>query len=151
MAKTPLSYTRRHFLNSFRKKYPVYAAVASETIYDIMNKSGEAWAEGLLKDGEIKLGNRLGEIHIRKFKPRGKGTMFMVPIDKHKSKMAQERVYQFNDHSVGMIFRFFWIRRKCKAITDKNMWVFKPIRSLKRKLAGILKGKQNDYPLLTKD
>lgn len=151
MAKTPLSFTRRHFLNSFRIKYPAYANTASEVIYEIMNKSGESWAEGLLKDGEIKLGNRIGEIHIRKFKPRGKGTMFMTPVDKYESAQQKQRVYQFNDHTVGMIFRFFWIRRKCKAIVDKNMWVFKPIRSLKRNLAAILKSQQNDYPLLTKE
>lgn len=150
MARTVISYSRKDYLKSFKKKHP--GLVFENNVFkEIIDAAGEIVGDFLLQDGEIKLPSRLGIINIRKFHPKGKGAGFVAPIDKKKSKEQKKAVYQFNDHTGGFIYRFFWNKKVCKGIADKNMWVFKPIRSLKRKLAQVLKTKINDFPILSKD
>lgn len=150
MARTVISYSRKDYLKSFKKKNP--DLVFENSVFkDIIDTAGTVIGDILLEDGEIKLPSRLGVINIRKFHPKGKGAGFVQQLDKHKSRQQKKAVYQFNDHTGGFIYRFFWNKKVCKGIADKNMWVFKAIRSLKRKLAQVLKQKVNDFPILSKD
>lgn len=151
MARTVISYSRKEFLKSFKKKNPDIVLTNKNVFIDIINTAGTVVGDFLLAEGEIKLPSRLGIINIRKFTPKGKGAGFVAPMNKLESKLQKKAVYQFNDHTGGFIYRFFWNKKVCKGIADKNMWVFKPIRSLKRKLAQVLKQKQNDYPILAND
>jgi hypothetical protein len=150
MARTPISYSKKDFLDSFRMKFP-NIEISWEDYYKIISAGGTVYADALLEDGEVKMASRLGPLTIRKFKPKGKGTTFGVITDKHKSALQKKAVYQFNDHTGGWMYRFIWNKRKCKSVLDKNMWVFKPIRSLKRRLAYLLKEGGMDYPIATKE
>lgn len=150
MARTPISYSKKEFLNSFRLKYPGIELTSSE-YYEIISAGGSEYADALLEDGEVKMASRLGPLNIRKFKPKGKGTTFGVITDRHESAKQKKAVYQFNDHTGGWMYRFIWNKRKCKSVMDKNMWVFRPIRSLKRRLAQLLKTGNKDYPIAAKE
>lgn len=144
MAKTPVSYSSRNFLNSFRKRYSDIK-ISNNEYFNVLNMACLEIRDCLLEDGQFKLANRLGDLMIRKFYPKGKGSSFTI-FDKGETNKAGKPVFQFNDHSGGFMYRFIWNKKRCKMINDKNMWTFKPIRSIKRKLATILKTKSNDYP-----
>jgi hypothetical protein len=147
MARTPLSFTKKDFAISFKRKFPD-ADVSNAVIFEIMNAGGKAISEALLEDGDFKMGHRVGELSIRKYKPKGKGaSCIQLGVDKVKSKLLQTRVFQFNDHSDGWVFRILWNKAKCKNVQDKNMWLFKPIRSLKRALATKILKEKADYPI----
>lgn len=153
MSKTPVSYSRRNFIESFKRKYPTVDIQANQ-VQHIIDRTGKEIARILLEDGELKMGSRLGNLLIRKFKPKGKGGSFIVltekqrSVDKLQSFIQKRKVYQFNDHSDGYIFKFVWNKQACKSVADKNMWIFKPIRSIKRQLAQVIKQKLVSYPLM---
>jgi hypothetical protein len=148
MSRTPVTFTKKNYYTNFRKRHPE-TQIAPELHSHILKEAGGVMGDLLLKEGSLKMGSRLGDILIRKFIPRGKGSNFAVFTLPHESKMQGKAVYEFNDHTGGYIYRFLWNKRKCKGITDKNMWVFKPLRPLKRQLAFILKNNLNDFPIGT--
>jgi|SRR5690606_31225772 len=150
MARTPVTFSKKDYYKSFKQKHP-NILIEAEDFYNILDIGGKEIAKTIINDGEIKLASRLGEINVRKFKPHGKGYAPKIAVDKIKSRAQKKTVYQFNDHTDGWMYRFFWAKKKCKAVTDKNMWLFKPIRSIKRELARTLKAKEMDYPMKIND
>lgn len=147
MSRTPVSYSRKEFISSYKKKYPD-SEISRGAIEVVIDNMGIAIADILLEDGEIKLGNRLGTLMIRKHRPKGKGGSFTTVINEAETIRTGKTVYQFNDHSEGFVYRFLWNKAECKSISDKNMWIFKAIRNMKRKLAPLIKGKKHDYPIM---
>lgn len=146
MSRTPVDFTKKDYLRGFRKRYPQESNIDPALHFTILKAAGQSMADCLLRDGHVKMGSRIGELLIRKFIPKGKGANFATFVDPHQSALQKKAVYNFNDHTDGFIYRFIWNKRKCKGITDKNMWIFKPIRSLKRSLAYVLKNKLVDFP-----
>lgn len=148
MSKTPVSFSRKDFVKSFKRKHSKLKLPESE-INILIDHVGMAIADILIEDGEIKLGSRLGPLLIRKCKPKGRGGSFMSVLINHRKSLDQKKkIYQFNDHSDGFIYKFIWNKRLCKSIRDKHMWVFKPIRSLKRRLAPVIRNNEVEYPLM---
>lgn len=147
MSKTPVSFSRKNFIQSFKRKNPSIK-IDDKQIHELIDFTGKAIADILLTDGEVKLGNRLGVLMIRKFRPKGKGGSFTVVVDHTKSREQKKTVYQFNDHTDGYIYKFIWDKHRCQSISDKHMWVFKPIRNIKRLLAPLIRGKIHDYPIM---
>lgn len=145
MSRTPVTFTKKNYFINFKKRYPK-TKVTPELHFEILKAVGETISASLLKDGCVKMGSRLGNLLIRKFIPWGKGSNFAVFTLPHESKKQGKAVYEFNDHTGGYIYRFLWDKKRCKGVTDKNMWVFKPIRSLKRELAFLLKNNLIDFP-----
>jgi hypothetical protein len=146
MSRTPVTFTKKNYLINFKKRNPE-TPITPELHFEILKAAGGAMADLLLKEGSLKMGSRIGELMIRKFIPRGKGSNFAVFTKPFESAQQKKPVYEFNDHTGGYIYRFLWNKRKCKGITDKNMWVFKPLRPLKRQLAFLLKNNLADFPI----
>ena len=144
MSRTPISFGRNDYYTGFCKRYPEVKITPAEH-YNVMKASGQIIADLLLKDGEVKMGSRLGPLLIRGFVPNGSGSRF-VSTKVKESVEAGKPIYEFNDHTGGLIYRFLWNKHKCKGVTDKNMWVFKPIRSIKRRLAFLLINNMAQYP-----
>lgn len=155
MSRTPLSFSRRDFFDSFKEKHPDID-ISPETYYKILNTGGQVMADAIIDDGEIKFANRIGVLTIRKFRPKGKGSSFMsaelMPAiyNSGESRKQKKMIFQFNDHTGGFVYRFLWSKLTCKMIIDKHMWKFIPIRSIKRRLAAGLKAGVLDYPIVDK-
>jgi len=95
------------------------------------------------KSTTICLPFRLGEITVVKHKPVYKSLKNMV-MDWDKSKEQNKQVRQFNEHSNGYVYRFYWDRKK--SMTDnKTAYIFKPARAIKREVARLVKTRENDY------
>lgn len=146
MSRTPVSFTKKDYYANFKLRYPK-TTIDPVTHFTILKAAGSAIADLLLQEGSIKMGSRIGELAIRKFIPKGKGSKFAVFTNPLKSSQQGKAVYEFNDHTGGFIYRFLWNKRKCQGIHDKNMWIFKPLRSLKRRLAYLLKNNLADFPI----
>jgi hypothetical protein len=91
----------------------------------------------------IKLPARMGHLSIKKSKLQLGYTKLMV--DWKSSNLIGKRVYHLNDHRQGYKYRFYWVKRDCNA-ANKTAYSFTPARTLKRRLAHILKNEpQIDY------
>lgn len=91
----------------------------------------------------VTLPFRLGEISVEKHKPAYKSLRNMA-IDWGLSKEHSKQIRQFNAHSNGYIYRFYWDRRKCLT-PHHSSYTFKPSRANKREVARLIKNKENDY------
>lgn len=91
----------------------------------------------------VTLPFRLGEISVVKHKPAYKSLRNMV-IDWDRSKELNKQVRQFNDHSNGYMYKFYWDRKK-NILDNKTVYIFCPARVNKREVAKLVKTKQNDY------
>lgn len=150
MSRTPVTFGKKDYISQFKRRYPAVQLDPALHL-SILKACGQAIADCLLTDGHVKMGSRLGDLTVRKFIPKGKGANFVATTKKYESAKQGKAVYEFNDHTGGYIYRFLWNKRKCKGIEDKNMWVFKPIRSLKRNLAYRLINKMVDFPTVQVD
>lgn len=139
--RTPVTYKIKDFFKSFKKKSSIN--ISSQTHSKILYTAGEVICDCLIEDGDFKIGGRGGHFTIRMVAPRGteKGT-----IDFKQTKELGFKVFNFNDHSDGLIGRIFWDREKC-IFRDKHMWLFKASRHLKRQLAPIILTGSRQYPL----
>jgi hypothetical protein len=91
----------------------------------------------------VTLPFRLGEISVVKHKPAYKSLRNMA-IDWDRSKELNKQVRQFNEHSNGYSYRFYWDRSK-NILENKTVYIFQPARVNKREVARLLKSKLNDY------
>ena len=146
MSRTPVTFAKKNYLINFKKRYPNVNIMPAEH-FDILKAAGGVIADFLLNDGDVKMASRLSNLQIRKFTPKGNGVNFRIQTKPHESAKLKKPVYEFNDHTDGFVYRFLWNKKSCKGVRDVNMWVFKPMRSLKRRLAKILISKLNDYPI----
>ena len=137
------------------KMYDSYLAQNPEGTYDYVDKKMyvrivedycKHLADSIVDGGEIvKLPYNKGPIGI--FKWLSKSTkLSKAPVDWVKSKELGKKVYLTNAHSNGYVYKFFWdkgLRQK----TLLSFYKFKACRALTRRLAEVIKTKQNDYYL----
>jgi hypothetical protein len=97
----------------------------------------------VLKSATVTLPFRLGDLAVVKRKPVYKSLRKMV-IDWMTTKALHKYVYQFNDHSNGFLYHFYWERGKC-TVPNKINYIFKPTRQNKRMVAKLVKDITNDY------
>ena len=97
----------------------------------------------ILRSATVTLPFRLGDMAVVKNKPKYKSLKKMV-IDWVRSKALHQHVYQFNDHSNGFLYRFYWERGKCN-IPYKIQYVFNATRMNKRLVAKLVIERTNDY------
>lgn len=140
MAKTPVDYSSKHFIAEYMKQNPT---ANKEHVKLVLQNVGSVMSNFILEKGTMRLGNGLGTFVIGKFKPCGR-----FAVDMHQSKLTKKLVYNFNDHTLGFLYRFFWQRKQCYT-HDKFMWRFIAARKMKRKLKDILVSTPNSeiiYP-----
>ena len=99
--------------------------------------------EMILRSATVTLPFRLGDMSVVKRKPAYKSLRNMV-IDWVTTKALHRRVYQFNDHSNGFVYKFDWNRGKC-TVPYKINYVFSATRANKRLVAKLVKERTNDY------
>jgi hypothetical protein len=142
MARTPVSYGITDFYKSFRKRHPK-VSISRKDYTAVLACTGDVISENLLEDGGFKLFSRMGALLIRNIKPKGNKKRM---INFHETRKQGSNVYHFNDHSDGYVAKVIW-DRGLAILSDKYMWLFKPVRSLKRSLAKEIKTGNRQYPV----
>lgn len=104
----------------------------------------EIFKQHMLETGEkAKLPSGIGEFFINKKKREkvkevnGK-EIILLPIDWKKTREKGKRIYNFNFHTEGYLFRWKWNKRSSR-IKFPMLWYFKPSRVTARLLAHYLK------------
>lgn len=145
--KNTKSYTIRSIYNEFLKytqDNPLYNNVDYKVFRDIILDYYLYIQEEVIENGnEIKLPCNLGTISIRKKRSEywnGKG----CSIDYKATKENNKLIYYINEHSDGYKFRLYWSKLKCN-ISNGMKYMLILSRSNKRRLAQIIKNKEQDY------
>lgn len=88
----------------------------------------------------FKLPFALGEVFVRKRKPKDNSKL---PVDWLLSMLLHKKVYNFNEHTGGYGYRFFWT----KPYNVKNKFMYRLVftRDNKRSLAKAIKKDHKDY------
>ena len=139
-------YTIQDTYKEYIKKYPqgsIYYLEYKEYVIITTMYLKHLANQLVRKSSTVTLPFRLGEISVVKHKPAYKSLRNMV-IDWDRSKELNKQVRQFNDHSNGFVYRFYWDRRKC-FIENKTVYIFQPARVNKREVARLVKTRENDY------
>ena len=113
--------------------YPEYVSICS-MFYQMLSKA-------LIDDAiRFKLPFSLGDIFVQKRKIKCNNKM---PIDWVLSVQEGKRIYNFNEHSGGYGYKFFWT--KPYRITNKFTYRLVFTRQNKRYLAKAIKKNKKDY------
>ena len=127
----------------FCKKHPNVKLTYVEW-ENIIYAYNELFKEHILETGnkeKIPLG--LGELSIRK-KRRKKMVgidgqeHINLPIDWKKTKEKGKVIYNFNYHTEGFFFGWFWFKKSAR-FKHSNLWFFKPTRVTSRLLNHYIK------------
>lgn len=139
-------YTIQDSYKTYLLKYPeesVYYLTYSE-YREITTSYLKYLADRLVqKSLTITLPFRLGAITVIKTKPYYK-SLKKMSMDWSKSKELHQQVRQFNTHSNGFVYRFYWDRSR-SMVPNKTVYMFTASRANKREVARLIKTKQNDY------
>lgn len=141
MARTPITYNIHHYFRAFKRRNP-NVKITQTDHSEILRTFGDILSETLVEEGECKFFSRMGAFLIRRTRPKGIVTRM---IDFNETRKAGHNVYHFNDHSDGLLAKFIWERTSC-IVADKYMWVFRPVRQLKRRMAAAMKNGM-EYPI----
>lgn len=91
----------------------------------------------ILETGDtVKMPFGFGEFSVVKKKRKTKVTKdgkeyINLPIDWKKTKELGKKVYNFNRHTDGYFFGWYWFKKKAR-ITHSKLWYFKPSRTTSR-------------------
>lgn len=139
-------YTIQDTYKEYIKMYPIgsiyyltykeYLIITTEYLKYITQQLVE-------KSATVVLPFRLGSLSVIKYKPEYKSLRNMS-IDWVKSKQLNKQVRLFNEHSNGYRYKFNWNRSRV-ILNNKTVYIFQAARSLKRRVAKLVKTKQNDY------
>lgn len=145
--KSTKNYTLRSIYNIFLDNVidnKLYSSIDYVTFRNIILDYYEYIREEVIENGnEVKLPCALGTISIIKKKFNywdGKG----CSIDYKATKENNKLTYYINEHSDGYKFRLYWSKQKCNLCNGmKYMLILS--RANKRRLAQIIKNKEQDY------
>jgi hypothetical protein len=122
-----------------------YDYVSKEVYVDIVESFSKYIAECVVDKGLIiDLPFNKGKLGIFKWMSKQSRNLTKVPIDWVKSKALGKRVYLTNSHSNGYTYGFIW-NKELRQANLLSCYKFRPARNLTRKLAMMIKTKQNDY------
>lgn len=95
---------------------------------------------------EFKLPYRLGSFQIikKKITYKNQHKNFIGSIDWQATNLTGKQVFYTNDHSDGYKYFFTWHREEAR-VENKSKYRFIPCRTVKRRLAYIIKNKVKDY------
>ena len=127
----------------FCKKHPLIKLTFDEW-RNILYGFNEYFKHYILETGEKeKLPCGFGEFSINKKKRRKMkgvdGKEFVnLPIDRQKTKQKGKVIYNFNYHTEGYFFGWYWFKNTAR-FRNSDMWYFKPSRTTSRLLSHYLK------------
>lgn len=136
------SYTISDFYERYKQSYGDKVDLRLYT--DILSKFNTIIANKLLSGSEeLKMPYSLGSVCIVKYKPKTH-LKKSLSIDFKATRDLGRNVYHLNDHSDGYKYRLFWSKqdRDCFNI---YLYQLKLLRANKRRLASIIKNKENDF------
>jgi len=137
-----LQHMYKHYIAQFEEDSPFYIPYSEYkeiTVYFLKHLRDQI----VEKSFEIKLPFNLGHLSVVKKKAEYKNLKSM-PIDWVASKKAGKQVRLFNTHTSGYSYSFFWSRKYC-TVKNKNNYLFRPTRANSRRVAALVKNKENDY------
>lgn len=120
----------------FCKKHPNIQLTFDEW-KDILYLFNESFRDYILETGDKeKLPAGLGQFSIIKKKRKRikviNGEEFVnLPIDWKKTKEKGKRIYNFNHHTEGFFFGWWWFKRSAR-FKHSHLWSFKPCRITSR-------------------
>ena len=92
----------------------------------------------------FKLSHKLGSFQIVKKKVYANSQIKYDTVDWAISKQLHKKVYHLNDHSGGFKYLFWWDKNMAY-VTNIKSYKFIPVRTVKRRLAYLIKNKIRDY------
>ena len=124
--------------NHFCKKNPSIK-LSFDQWRNIIYEYNEAFKEYILETGErARLPYGFGEFSVNKKKRKrqtGINDEFVnLPIDWQKSREKGKRIYNFNFHTEGYFFGWFWFKESTR-MKNVHLWYFKPTRTTSRLLS----------------
>ena len=128
----------------FCKSYPSIS-LTYDIWRNIVYTFNERFKEHILETGErAKMPFGFGEFSVtkkkrRKIKINPEGKEFVnLPIDWQKTKEKGKVIYNFNFHTEGYFFGWYWFKATSR-FRNSNFWYFKPSRVTSRLLSHYLK------------
>jgi hypothetical protein len=135
--------------NLFCKKYPTIELSFDEW-RTIIYEFSELFKEYILETGEkAKLPFGFGEFSIikkkrRKVKVNPEGKEYInLPVDWQKTKEKGKIIYNFNYHTEGFFFGWYWFKQTTR-FRHSTLWFFKPSRTTSRLINHYIKA-DNKY------
>lgn len=128
-----------HYISDIPKDSPYY--VTYSEYVDICSMFYRDISKAIIDEGiRFKLPYALGEIFVVKRKVKINNRM---PIDWQESVKFGKKIFNFNEHSGGYGYKFFWT----KPYRVKNKFVYRLVftRNNKRYLAKAIKKYNKDY------
>lgn len=124
--------------NNFCKKHPSIKLSFDEW-RNIIYTYTDFFKEYILETGEkAKLPFGFGEFSINKKKRRKKiglnNEFVNLPVDWKKTKEKGKIIYNFNFHTEGYFFGWFWFKESTR-MKNVHLWYFKPTRTTSRLLS----------------
>jgi hypothetical protein len=145
--KTTKSYTLRSMYNIFLnniKDNDLYNKTSYNLFKSIIIDYYKYIEDELIENGnDVRLPSSLGTLSIIKKKFNywdGKG----CSIDYKATKENNKLTYYINEHSNGYKFRLYWSKQRCN-IANGMKYMMVLSRTNKRRLAQIIKNKEQDY------
>ena len=137
-----LQHMYKHYIEQFEKGSPYFISYSEyrEIAVFFLKYLRDQVVE---KSFETKLPFNLGHLSVVKTRAYYKNLKSM-PMDWKASKETGKQVRLFNTHSSGYSYSFFWSKKYC-TVKHKNNYIFKPTRSNSRRVAKLVKEKENDY------
>jgi hypothetical protein len=104
----------------------------------IIQAMGSSMSDILLEHGIIGLPWYMGDIYFRKH-------VRSVTIDRHNSIAYKKRIFEFNEHTDGYVYKLSWLSPE-RIKKQRNLWVYTGHRDMRRKSAKLFKKKLVSYP-----
>jgi hypothetical protein len=129
------SVSKENYLK-FCKKHPTIT-VSFEDWKDVLYSFNEGFRENILETGDKeKLPFGFGEFSIIKKKRKRikiiDGVEYInLPIDWKKTKEKGKVIYNFNHHTEGYFFGWYWFKRTAR-FKHSDLWYFKTFRTTSR-------------------
>jgi len=127
----------------FCKKYPTII-ISFDEWRNIIYSYNELFKEYILETGEkVKMPFGFGEFSINKKKCKRINTVaggkqyINLPVDWKKTKEKGKIIYNFNYHTEGFFFGWYWFKKSAR-FKHSDLWYFKPARTTSRLLSHYL-------------
>lgn len=127
---------------AFKKKHPNINVSFDEWL-NIVYLFNDNFRTYILETGEkAKLPHGFGEFTINKKKRRKKKGLndefVNLPVDWKKTKEKGKIIYNFNYHTEGYFFGWYWAKETAR-FKNYKLWYFKPCRTTSRLLSHYIK------------
>ena len=130
----------RDYISEVKDKESKYNITYKEYV-NICSMFYLAISKAIIEDGiRFKLPFALGEVYVLKTKHKYNSKM---PIDWALTLQEGKRIYNFNEHTAGFGYKFFWT--KPYKVKNKFMYRLVLTRQNKRHLAKMIKKNKMDY------